>query len=32
MERIPLPKVELPEGFAAESATYLVKGVCPDCR
>lgn len=26
-----IPAVDLPEGFAADSATYLVTGLCPTC-
>lgn len=26
-----LPKVELPEGFKAETVNYMIKGLCPGC-
>lgn len=29
---LPIPPVVLPEGFEAISASFIVKGVCPDCR
>lgn len=29
---LPIPPVVLPEGFEAVSASFIVKGVCPDCR
>ena len=31
LESIPVPPVAVPEGFEAESASYLVKGICPSC-
>lgn len=31
MESVPLPEVELPEGWRASSASYMVSGVCPEC-
>ena len=27
-----IPPIELPCGYEAESMTYIVKGVCPQCR
>lgn len=30
-KQIHVPQVELPDGFAAQSINYMVKGVCPDC-
>ena len=27
----PLPRVELPGGFMAETVNYMIKGLCPDC-
>lgn len=27
-----IPAVELPEGFTAHSANYVVKGECPECK
>ena len=32
LEELPVPKVEVPEGFTVESASYLLKGICPACR
>lgn len=32
LEEIPVPEVQVPEGYQAESASYLIKGLCPDCR
>ena len=32
LENEAIPPVVLPEGFAAESVNYVVKGFCPDCR
>ena len=32
LEDTPVPPVEVPEGYEAESVSYLVKGVCPNCR
>ena len=28
----PVPSVQLPEGFEADSCNYLIKGVCPKCQ
>ena len=28
----PVPPVQVPKGYEAESVSYLVKGICPDCR
>lgn len=28
---IPIPSVELPEGFVMDSANYIIKGICRDC-
>ena len=32
LEDIPVPAVPVPEGFAPHSSSYLLKGLCPDCR
>ncbi len=32
LEEIPIPAVRLPEGYLTQAVTYLVKGICPDCR
>lgn len=31
LQEIPVPEVALPEGYTATSASYLIKGICPDC-
>ena len=30
-DHIPVPRVELPAGFRAESVNYMLKGICPQC-
>lgn len=32
LESLPIPSVSLPDGFEAASASFIIKGVCPDCR
>ncbi len=32
LEEIPLPTVELPEGFSPHSISFVIKGECPACR
>ena len=32
LEDTPVPPVEIPEGYEAESVSYLVRGICPECR
>lgn len=27
----PVPHVPLPEGYRMETATYMIKGICPEC-
>lgn len=27
-----IPTVDLPEGYEAESATFIIKGICPKCK
>lgn len=27
-----IPAVDLPEGYVAKSATFIIKGVCPQCK
>ena len=29
---IPVPKVELPNGYTMQSANYTIKGICPKCQ
>jgi Fur family ferric uptake transcriptional regulator len=31
LEDTPVPPVQVPEGYEAESVSYLLKGVCPEC-
>lgn len=31
LEDTPVPPVTVPDGFAPESVSYLVKGLCPKC-
>lgn len=31
LENTPVPRIVLPEGYSAESANMIVKGICPDC-
>jgi len=32
LEDTPVPPVQVPEGYEVESVSYLLKGVCPECR
>lgn len=32
MEEIPVPHLQLPEGFQAEESNFVISGICPDCR
>lgn len=32
LEELPVPMLELPEGYRAESVNYIIKGVCPNCN
>nr|WP_321407082.1 transcriptional repressor [uncultured Carboxylicivirga sp.] len=29
---MPVPQMDLPQGFTFESANFVVKGICPDCK
>ena len=31
LEGFPVPMVQLPKGFSAESVNYVIKGICSDC-
>jgi len=31
LRNMPLPELQLPDGYRMLSASYLVRGVCPDC-
>jgi Fur family ferric uptake transcriptional regulator len=32
LKDIPIPKVNLPEGFRFENANYVIKGTCANCK
>lgn len=32
LEDIPLPSIELPEGYVPHSISFVIKGECPQCR
>lgn len=32
LEDLPIPKVQLPEGYQMQSANFILKGVCPKCK
>ncbi len=31
-EEIPVPKVDVPEGYQPISTNYIIKGICPSCQ
>lgn len=31
LEDTPVPEVALPDGYAASTVNYVIKGLCPDC-
>ena len=31
LDGVPVPQVAVPPGFAASSASHIVKGLCPEC-
>ena len=31
LEDIPVPPVQVPEGYDVDSVSYLLKGICPNC-
>ena len=31
LDHIPVPGIDLPEGFIMSSVNYMVKGICPHC-
>ncbi|MBO7396929.1 MAG: transcriptional repressor [Bacteroidales bacterium] len=31
LDHIPVPQVEVPEGYVVQSASHLLKGLCPAC-
>lgn len=32
LEEIPVPPINLPQGYVTQSVNYVVKGICPSCR
>ncbi len=32
LEDTPIPPVSVPDGYVQETASYLIKGICPDCQ
>ena len=32
LDDVPLPEIELPEGYAPRSVSFVITGECPDCR
>lgn len=28
----PMPEIEMPEGYSAYSANYIIRGICPECN
>lgn len=32
LSNLPMPKVDLPEGFSLESANFVIKGICASCE
>lgn len=32
LEGVHIPQVDLPQGYEAHSANFVIKGLCPDCR
>ena len=32
LHEVPVPPVHVPDGYEAQSVSYLVKGLCPECR
>ncbi len=32
LKEIPVPKLEMPKGFDLESANFVAKGICPNCK
>jgi Fur family ferric uptake transcriptional regulator len=32
LKDMPIPKVGLPEGFSFESANFVIKGICSNCK
>ena len=32
LEDLPIPEVQLPDGYQMQSANFILKGVCPKCK
>ena len=32
LEDLPIPEVQLPDGYEMQSANFVLKGICPKCR
>lgn len=32
LDDIPIPHIDMPEGYQARSANFMIKGICPACR
>jgi len=32
LKNMPIPTVDLPEGFSFENANFVIKGTCPNCQ
>ena len=32
LEDVHIPEVVVPEGYSAQSASYLIRGICPSCQ
>lgn len=32
LDHVPIPMIEMPDGYIVHSVNYLVKGICPTCR
>ena len=32
LEDLPIPEVELPDGYQVQSANFVLKGICPKCQ
>jgi hypothetical protein len=28
---VPVPAVDIPEGYRQESSSYIIHGICPEC-
>jgi Fur family ferric uptake transcriptional regulator len=32
LEDVHIPEVTIPDGYSAQSASYLLRGICPECQ